>query len=72
MADLGDRIIINDPEARCPHCTSTDCATFVDLPKWQMHWTDEDDVAHVDYMPPSRDYKCHNCDGEWIRLENES
>lgn len=51
----------------CPYCREEGHLFYAALPASQLHYTDEDGVQHVDHFGPQRDYKCRNCDHEWLQ-----
>ena len=56
-----------DTERRCPVCQSN-VMFYTVIPEHRREWV-ADDGKHVDFWPVSRDYKCRDCDTEFVMTE---
>lgn len=61
----------NDPTICCPLCSSEDRLTFTSVPEHRREYV-VDGESHTDHMPAMRDYRCLNCDAQWIMPEDQN
>lgn len=56
-----------DTLRNCPNCGASK-ARYVEIPEHRRTWV-QDGVEHVEHWGPVRDYKCDDCDSEWVMAE---